>query len=289
MDSNIKIFVGTANFGRAYGKAKTKNLFNDQDLKNLLKKIQENDSFYIDTAENYGDSENLIGIHAPGKLDNKICTKIKLDETDTFKSLVSKIKNSLDRVKQDRFYSVLIHNSDIIKSRKFPYIVEALNECKKLNLATNLGISCYDFSELSDVLDKTNLLNHFQIPENVADQRNKNNIKLDKLNRSGILISVRSIFLQSLLLMDVKQIPSFFDPTSEVFESIDFYCRLYKVTKLKYCIDYIRSISWKDGLVFGIENIHQFDQILDALTDPILITKFPSKTLNSFYVDPRNW
>lgn len=289
MDSNIKIFVGTANFGRAYGKAKSKNIFNDQDLKNLLKKIQENDNFYIDTAENYGDSENLIGMHAPGNLDNKICTKINLDETDTFKSLVSKIKNSLARVKQDKFYSVLIHNSDIIKSRKFPYLVDALNECKKLNLATNLGISCYDFSELSDVLDKTNLLNHFQIPENVADQRNKNNIKLDKLNRLGISISIRSIFLQSLLLMDVKQIPSFFDPTSEVFESIDFYSRLCKVTKLKYCIDYIRSISWKDGIVFGIENIHQFDQILDALKDPILITKFPSKTLNSFYVDPRNW
>jgi aryl-alcohol dehydrogenase-like predicted oxidoreductase len=167
--------------------------------------------------------------------------------------------------------------------------VDALNECKRMNLTTNVGISCYSSNEIIDVLDKTSLLNHFQIPENVADQRNKNNIKFDQINHSGISISIRSVFLQSLLLMNVQQIPKFFDPTSEVFESIEFYSDLNKVTKLKYCIDYIRSISWNDGIVFGIENLLQFDQILDALKAPVLVTNFPSKTLNSFYADPRNW
>jgi aryl-alcohol dehydrogenase-like predicted oxidoreductase len=289
MDSNIKIFVGTANFGRSYGKAKTKNLFNDRDLKVLLKRVQENDNFYIDTAENYGDSESLIGRHASGILDNKICTKITFNESDTFKSIVKKIENSLRRVKQDSFYSVLIHNSQMIKSKNFLYLVDALNECKKMNLATNVGISCYSFNEISEVFDKTSLLNHFQIPENVADQRNKNNFKLDQINNSGISISIRSVFLQSILLMNVAQIPKFFDPASEVFNSIEFYSHLNEVSKLKYCIDYIRSISWKDGIVFGIENLLQFDQILEALKDPVIVTEFPSKTLNSFYVDPRNW
>ena len=289
MDSNAKIFVGTANFGRTYGKIKTRNLFNNQDLKVLLKKIEENDNLYIDTAEIYGNSENLIGKHASGKLDNKICTKITLSESDTFKSLIAKIRNSLSRVKQDTFHSVLIHNSEMIKSKNFLYLVDALYECKKMKLATNVGISCYNSYEISEVFDKTSLLNHFQIPENVADQRNKNNVKLEELKHSGISISIRSVFLQSLLLMKVQQIPIFFNPTAEVFKSIDFYSHLNKVTKLKYCIDYVRSISWNDGIVFGVENLLQFDQILEALEDPILVTKFPSKTLNSFYADPRNW
>jgi len=289
MKSNAKLFVGTANFGRAYGKVKTKNLFNNQDLKVLLKRIEENNNLYIDTAEIYGNSEDLIGKHASGKLDNKICTKITLSESDTFKSLITKIRNSLSRVKQDTFHSVLIHNSEMIKSKNFLYLVDALYECREMKLATNIGISCYNSYEISDVFDKTSLLNHFQIPENVADQRNKNNIKLKELNHSGISISIRSVFLQSLLLTRVQQIPNFFNPTAEVFESIDFYSQLNRVTKLKYCIDYIRSISWNDGIVFGIENLLQFDQILEAFEDPILVTKFHSKTLNSFYVDPRNW
>jgi len=289
MNSNAKIFVGTANFGRSYGKIKTNNTFSSQDLKVLLKKIEKNDNLYIDTAEIYGNSENLIGTYASGKLGNKICTKITLSESDTFESVITKIKNSLSRVKQDTFHSVLIHNSGMINSKNFLYLVDALYECKKMKLATKVGISCYNSYEISEVFDKTSLLDHFQIPENVADQRNKNNIKLEELKHSGISFSIRSVFLQSLLLMKVQQIPVFFNPTAEVFKSIDFYSHLNKVTKLKYCIDYVRSISWNDGIVFGIENLLQLNQILKALEDPILVTEFSSKTLNSFYADPRNW
>jgi hypothetical protein len=289
MNSDIKVFIGTANFGRNYGHAKAKNFFSNSEIHELLARVSNNKDYFLDTAQNYGDAEALIGQYAAQELNDKICTKIRVENSDSINSLVNKVKNSLHRVKQDRFYSVLIHNSEIIRSGNFIDLISALYECINLDLTLKIGISCYEIGEINSVAAKTNLSTHFQIPENVSDRRNQNNPDLNNLYNSGVSITIRSIFLQGMLLLNTNKIPNFFLPSLDVFESIEDFSKLNQVSKLKYCLDYIRTIKWNDGIVLGIENLDQLDQISTELNSPILVNQFDSKTLNPYYADPRNW
>ena len=202
---------------------------------------------------------------------------------------MKKIKASLFRVKQDRFYSVLVHNSEIIHHDYFDNIINGLSDSKALGLTLNLGISCYEATEVSTVMAKTNLCTQFQIPENVADRRNQQNSIFIGLCKSGISFTIRSVFLQGILLLKQTDLPDYFIPAKDVFDSIEKSSQYHQVSKLKYCLDYINSLTWKNGIVLGIEDLNQLDEITEELNKPILVSQFDSKTLNSHYVDPRNW
>jgi aryl-alcohol dehydrogenase-like predicted oxidoreductase len=255
----------------------------------LLKRIEDNDNYFLDTAANYGNAEALIGEYSPGKLNDKIVTKIQFDKSDSDSDVVKKIKASLFKVKQDRFYSVLVHNSEIIHHDNFDSIISGLSDSKELGFTLNIGFSCYESIEVVSVMKKTNLCTQFQMPENVADRRNQHNLEFISLYKSGISFTIRSIFLQGILLLNRTDIPIYFQPSIDVFDSIEQSSKFHQVTRLKYCLDYVNSLTWKDGIVLGIDDLNQLDEISKELNKPILVSQFDSKTFDSHYVDPRSW
>jgi aryl-alcohol dehydrogenase-like predicted oxidoreductase len=264
-------------------------MFSNHQIKELLKRIEDNDNYFLDTAQNYGNAESLVGDYSPGRLNDKIVTKIQFEKSDSSSDIMRKIKASLFKVKQDRFYSVLLHNSEIIHHNNFENIISGLADSKDLGLTLNIGVSCYESIEVTSVMERTNLCTQFQIPENVADRRNQHNLELITLHKSGISFAIRSIFLQGILLLNRTDVPNYFHPCIDVFDSIAQSSKFHQVTRLKYCLDYVNSLTWKDGIVLGIEDLNQLDEISKELNKPILVSKFDSKTFNSNYVDPRSW
>lgn len=288
-ESFLKLHIGTANFGTPYGVYGKSNLFEQSDIKNILHEASINKNIFVDTAESYFNSEIIIGENAPFKLNNKITTKIIIEKNDKFDSITRRVKKSLTRVKQECFYNVLIHNAESLYKENAFEIVKGLESCITEGLTQQIGVSCYEIGEIEYIKSNFNNIKNFQIPENVLDKRNFENIDLQRLYLNGNSITIRSIFLQGTLLSDLDLLPIFLHPEISKYASVENFCLNNNVSKLKYCLDYARSVKWKSGIVLGIQSYRQYEEIIKEISLPIKITNFPNEVLDEYFIDPRNW
>jgi len=283
------IYIGTANFNTNYGFGKRSSVFQKNDLNQLFLEIQKNDTIFLETSQNYEGVEELIGRYAKGKLLDKITTKISPTRFDTSNSIVSMVSKSLEKVGQESFYSVLIHNPEILSHENADEIVEGLELCIKLRLTKSIGISTYESHQMVHLKKRFTQFTDFQINENVITQKNLKNTDLITLSETGNKIFVRSIFLQGNLLVNHFDLSEFLVPQQDIFKKFIELCDSNKVSQLKYCLDYAKQISWSSGIVVGINKFTDLTDIIENFSNVIKVTDFSIDVLNDFYSDPRNW
>jgi len=289
-DSKQKIiYIGTANFNKHYGFEKRSSVFQRDDLGKLFSEVKNNENIFLETSQNYAGVEELIGSYAKGELLNKITTKISPNKYDTSNSIISMVKKSLEKVSQESFYSVLLHNPEILDYENADDIVNGLEQCINLGLTKSIGISSYEPQQMIQLNNRFPQLTEFQINENVVDQKNLKNTDLVTLSKTGNKIFVRSIFLQGNLLLNYSDLPEFLIPQREVFKKFIELCDLNKVSQIKCCLDYARQISWSSGIVVGLDRFSDMTDVIDNFSSTIKVKDFPIDVLSDFYSDPRNW
>lgn len=283
------IYVGTANFNKKYGFGQRSSVFQRNDLGKLFSEIQNNKNIHLETSQNYEGVEELIGKYAKGKLLNKITTKISPSKYDTVTSIISMVNKSLEKVGQESFQSVLLHNPEILSYENNVEIVQGLEQCINLGLTRSIGISSYESQQIIELKKRFPQLTNFQINENVLDQRNYKNKDLISLSKTGNKICVRSIFLQGNLLVDYSSLPDFFTPQKEIFKKFIDLCNTNKVSQIKCCLDYAKQISWSCGIVVGINKFADLTDIVENFSNAVKVNNFSIDVLDGFYSDPRNW
>ena len=283
------IYIGTANFNKNYGIGKRSSVFQSNDLGKLFFEIKNNENIFLETSQNYEGVEELIGSYAKGKLLNKITTKISPNKYDTTNSIVSMVNKSLEKVGQESFYSVLLHNPEILSYKNADDIVKGLEQCTNLGLTKSIGISSYQPQQMIQLNNRFPQLTDFQINENVVDQKKFTNTDLITLSKTGNRIFVRSIFLQGNLLVNYSDLPEFLIPQQEIFKKFIELCDLNKVSQLKCCLDYAKQISWSSGIVVGINRFSDMTDVIKNFSSAIKVKDFSIDVLSDFYSDPRNW
>jgi aryl-alcohol dehydrogenase-like predicted oxidoreductase len=290
MESSEKItYIGTANLGTNYGPNFNSKIFPKSEIYELLHRIADDPRIYIDTAIAYKNAHALIGEFAPSILNNKITTKILLKRNSDNKSVIKSIKNSLTNTKQEIFYAVMLHNTDVVNQENLLEIIDGLNLSVKLGLANHIGISCYSAEELIEIKSQFNSLDHFQLPESILNQENMNNSKLLEFSKSKNSIYVRSIFLQGLLLQNTSNLPLYFQAALEDFVNFEKYCLLNNISKPKLCIDYANSLKWAAGIVAGVSNLEEYEQLISNIYSEPKIRIFPKFSVDKTITDPRKW
>jgi|LakMenE01Jun11ns_1017448.scaffolds.fasta_scaffold9902796_2 hypothetical protein len=284
-----KTFIGTANLGINYGPKYNSKIFPKDQIHKLLKQISEDPRIYIDTASSYTNAESLIGEFGCNILSNKITTKILINNQSTNRTVNDSIKESLRKVRQENFYSVLIHNSEAIDFGRLQDVISGLEESKAIGLTSFIGVSTYEAKSIIDLNKHSESFTHFQINENAIAQVNYNNKKLIEISKKNISIYVRSIFLQGLLLMSANEVPHFFAPVSNIFKNFENFCNLMSISKFKCCIEYVKSLNWSSGIVAGISNIDEYEKLISEIYSPQKNIEIPFFAMNQFYSDPRNW
>ena len=111
------IHVGTANFNKSYGFGRRSSMFQSNDLGKLLFEVKNNENLFLETSQNYEGVEELIENHARGKLPSKITMKISPTKNDSYNSIISMVKNSLKKIGQESFYSVMLHNPEVLSCK----------------------------------------------------------------------------------------------------------------------------------------------------------------------------
>jgi len=286
----MKIVVGTANFKKKYGLLSNQ-INKDNEIKKIFNFLEKKKLFFLDTAFSYNFDASLTSISNLKKFN--IITKIKLPKKNKsyyVKKIEDNIKKKLILYKSKSIYACLIHDvKDILLKDNYKFL-KTLKELKKKKLIKKIGISVYSPAEIDKIL-KVFKPDIIQLPANIIDRRFLNKKFLLKLKKKKILIQVRSIFLQGLLLTDLKKL-NFKNKKLELdIVKIQTLLKKEKINIKKECLLFIKKFKHIDFITFGINNLNELKENLKILNKKeYAIDNYYNKLkLNKNTIDPRTW
>ena len=262
-----KISIGTANLESEYGLLK-KNKLSFNQFKKIINFCKKNKIKFIDTSNLYKDSEKLIGKIKQSKL--KIITKSIFN----LKSKSFNIRNSCINLRK-KPYAILIHKFiDYKKKRNF-----FIRELKK-NRIKNFGVSIYTVKEFKIAL-RDNKIKIIQIPGNFFNQKLLNEKLLQKAQKKGIQIEVRSVFMQGLLFEDFTKITKILKIKNK--EKIRNLKIILKKYNLRLAILSLLIIIKNPFIKRVILGINYERQLLDILSELKKFNNLKIKEMQRFY------
>lgn len=289
--------LGTVQFGLDYGftKRKTQNEVND-----ILNTAVNNKVNLIDTAREYGDSEEKIG-NFMREYDNDfvIATKLKLIEDvescdyESFRNnIFQSVDESLNNLNIDKIPILQLHQVDntLYSNNDFWSCIE---ELKKEKLIIKFGVSIYGVNEGEFLLDNHgNLIDYLQIPYNIFDRRFDS--IFNKIQINNVDLITRSTFLKGIIPCSMEDVPD------ELNEIKPYKSKLELLSdKLNIPVDelalifvyYNKNIS---STILGVNssmelenNINCVTKFNESILDSIDFDDF--KISNQKLIDPREW
>ena len=147
-----KIILGTVQFGLDYGINNNNGKPNHNEVKSILDYAYKNNITFLDTAEAYGDSHEIIGkYHANSNNKFKVITKSVQLELDLPKNISDRINHHLKILNIDNLYCYMFHNYDDFKNYFNLFKLELL-ELKSRGIIKKIGVSLHSNHNINDVL-----------------------------------------------------------------------------------------------------------------------------------------
>jgi aryl-alcohol dehydrogenase-like predicted oxidoreductase len=264
----MKLAIGTAQFGMDYGISNKHGKIPLDEVRKIILLAEENGMCLIDTAALYGESEAVLGTALPERHAFNIVTKTPVYKTERITEAQGYYLNdifhrSLERLRQDRLYGLLIHHVDDLLAPGGEHLLEEMRNLKGRGLVEKIGVSVYTEVQIDRVFDlfRPDIV---QLPINLFDQRLIESGHLSKLKKLGVEIHARSIFLQGLLLMQPEELPPFFSPIYELVARYSRFLELQGLTRLQAALLFAWQQTEIDSVLVGVTNASELADIISA-------------------------
>lgn len=280
----MKLILGAAQFGAAYGVTRPSDHVSEEALSCILEESLALGVSMIDTSPAYGDSETRLGC-VPLDPSLKIQTKtrggqLSLEVADAQGDFV-KSKTLLGR---STFDSFLIHSVRQLFAPNGGELLRFLLALKQRRDAVRIGVSVYDEEQIDRVLELFTP-DVVQVPVSVADQRLVDNGGLERLKAKGVCVQARSVFLQGVLLTALDNLPDsvgFLAPYLARFQD-----KLPSAPAR--CFGFLESTGLVDEVVVGVHSVTQLREIAEAFAAPERDAPWSNFKFPDELVDPRDW
>jgi len=260
----LKLALGTVQFGLKYGIANPHGQVPRDEAKAVLDHAHASGMNVLDTAIDYGDSEQRLGDigiggwHVVSKL-----PAIPADCGECSRWVAESVAGSLRRLRIERLYGLLLHRPQQLLDRGGDQLYAALRSLKVQGVVQNIGVSIYDPAELDPLFERYDF-DIVQAPFNVLDRRLIDSGWLPRLAHQGTELHVRSVFLQGLLLMNPGERPERFRRWQSTWTRWDEWLRETGVTPLQACLRYVLRFPEISRIVVGVDSVNQLQEILAA-------------------------
>jgi len=282
------LILGTANFGGTYGISSQKKIATES-IEQILSLAQDNGINHFDTAKSYGDAEIILGKFLDKSQPLFIDSKIALPECESVNSIVDAVNQSLSVLGIPKLNTLYLHNADLLSGNNSLIIRQGMEKVLDLGLAANLGVSVYTLKQLKEVNAQFPLLSTFQILENICDRRLIHLKELVDFTNKGNVVNIRSVFLQGLLLMSLKNLPDELQKATHSIEDLNRYAIQNRVNVLDLCIAYVKEIPWVGNYLVGVESPSQLREILESSFELKENWETQISPLPEELKDPRFW
>ena len=286
-----KIALGTVNFGIDYGINSKNGRVQPMEVKSILNYAHLQNIDLLDTAPSYGDSEKFLG--GVNVQQFRVVTKtrhfdnVEINNNDV-EILRKDFYHSLEGLKQDRVYGVLMHNADDLLKTGSQQLFNQLEKFKQEKKIAKIGVSVYDHNQLKSILENYNI-DLVQLPFNILDKRLIDSGMLSTLQKRGIEVHARSVFLQGLLLMSEQSRPKKFKRWDALWKIWSDWLGDNQITALEAATRYATSIPEISKVLVGVDTKEQLKEIIVASDGflPSIPTELYTNDVN--LLNPSNW
>lgn len=286
----MKLALGTVQFGLDYGIANKTGQVSMCEVQNILSLANEYGINVLDTAIQYGISEEVLGkFGVDGFLLVTKLPSLPNDEENLVHWVTDQVCESLARLRKKELYGLLLHRSDNLLGSQGEQLIQVLAHLKNEGFIQKIGVSIYSPDELESVYKKIKI-DLLQAPLNVVDRRLQSSGWLDRLKDDGVEVHARSAFLQGLLLMERRKIPQKFSRWSSLWDQWHEKLKVLGVSPLAACLSYPLSLEQVDQVIVGVDSAAQLLEILQAAenTNKALEWSFMRST-DEDLINPSNW
>lgn len=284
----MKLALGTAQFGLAYGIANPQPQISYTESKAIIDYGYSHGMTVLDTAVDYGESEARLG--QIGVQSWKVISKLPaVPECENISDWVAEsVGHSLERLKLKSLYGLLLHRPAQLLGEEGPKIYAALQRLKAEGLVEKIGVSVYEPSELEGVFSRGEF-DIVQSPLSVLDRRLISSGWLGRLADRGVEVHARSVFLQGLLLMSAAQRPRKFDRWSGLWDCYHDWVAASGMLPLEACLGYVMSIPEIQQVVVGVNGMSHIQEILEAEGRPAPTWSSSLSTDDAELLNPLAW
>ena len=253
----------------------------------------------LDTANNYGDSDRVIGTWLKTSPANPpmIVTKIGPFDHSSKEALQADVRRQAEEAVKtlglDSVDVMMLHYyTDLQKDPKT--IMDELARMKAEGLFRLSAISLYSEDDYRKVAEVG--FDAVQIPLNIFDQRRIHDGSVGALADAGMIIFTRSVFFQGIVFMDPDKLPSHMSFLKDPLLKLKLLSKEFSMSPDVLCASFVLSIPGVTSLVLGCQTPEQIAQNA-ALIDKVRILTSDEMqriydligVLDESIVDPRRW
>ena len=249
--------LGTVQLGLNYGISNKTGQLTEEAAYNLLEYSISNGINCIDTARNYGTSEQVIGnfLKKNIEINPLIISKIN---SDLFylndKELIFEITKT-KKILSKNLFGLLLHDSDALMNWSESNY-KKIYSLKKSGLIKYFGVSIYNNEEFKFAVNCKDI-DIIQIPFNIFDHRAIKNNWFKESKKNNKLLFIRSVFLQGLMFMNTGVIPAYLSSAEKYINIIEDLCKKINMSRLELAVSFVHSFSENSVILFGCDNINQ--------------------------------
>lgn len=292
-----QLALGTAQFGLDYGITNSIGQVNSSTAVDLLEHAQSLGISFIDTAQAYGNAEQVLGDSLPSSHNYRIISKLpsqqnlKTFDQHCFAIWEKSLERSLQLLQVQSLDGFLLHDSRDLVRPDASYLFSWLCSVRNRGLVRRIGVSIYSAGDLNGLpMDHIQLV---QLPCSLFDQRLIHDGTVTSLISRGIAVHARSLYLQGLLVTPPEFWPR---GVSSAFRS--HHEKLYSLAQangwslVQLALVWARRQQWIEAAVVGVTSLAELLDLSSAWSgdDPWSCGSTAEWAWPvDFDLDPRNW
>ncbi len=260
-----QLCLGSVQFGLPYGITNDSGQVPESEVRRILSLASQAGLQFLDTAQGYGSSEEVLGRCWPLAAPRRLISKLPAQNDP--KAWELSFQASLRRLATSSLDAFLLHSPSDLTGSNGDELLAWMESLRSRGLTKRIGVSIYDASELDALpLDRLQLV---QLPLSLYDQRLLNDGTVDHLCRSGLQIHARSIFLQGLILKDSDTWPLFLStPFKEHHRKFKDSLHQYELTLMQAALGFARSCESLEAVLVGVLSVKEMREVLQAWQKP---------------------
>lgn len=288
-----RLSLGTVQLGLNYGINNADGKPDRELAHKILDSAINNGINILDTAGGYGDSENVIGDWlktVPNEKRPLIVTKAASLDHSSHKALredlMAKAEESRRRLGVDCLDVLMLHHfEDYLEDKEC--VMDTLNELKASGVIRYTGASAYSYHDYNVLANAG--FDATQIPVNIFDWAQISNGGIEKLASAGMMVFVRSVYLQGLVFQTPQTLSPKMDYCIEPLKNFHSLCEKYNLTPAEMAMSFVMSLKGIHSLVLGSEKVEQVEENVKLFQNTIRFNDEQMEEIRLIFenVDPR--
>lgn len=254
----------------------------------------------LDTAGAYGQSEEVIGRwlkSVPAGKRPLVATKVKNLDHSSMEALRASLRAQAERSKArlglEQLPALMLHSCDDYFGDE-ENVSRAFQELKEAGDIRFSGISAYSSHDYRKIAASG--FDAVQVPVNIFDWGQLENGGMAALAASGMMVFVRSVYLQGLVFQRPETLPPHMSFAAETLEKFHGLCGKYGLTPARLALSYALSLPGVTSLVLGSEKTSQVEQNAALVEQAVTLTEEQMAEIRENFLhtparvlDPSTW